>query len=248
MIRPLRPMALVTLSLLFVDVGAAPALPPAADAGRDAGGPAAESVAPTRLPAPDVAAEPLLPSRPSAGNDAEAAALANEILQDLEAEVAGASTGTAPKARTAPTPSRVRSPRAASAAEPGIDPELRDLGKAAWQWVKDRADWLRGDEPPEPSPRSTSRIEWADAGPGGIGAAGLGGAVSGGSAYAGNPAVFGPPAAPAGRGSTFGPEGNPIQQVIDALREIVEHPMTWLVIALVGIGAVAVKKLDRRPK
>lgn len=250
MIPPLRPIALIALSLLFADAGAAPppAPTPAVDAAWDASGPAAATAARSLPPAPAAAGEPLLPARPGAGNDADAAALANEILQDLEAEVAGAATGTAGSARPATAQTRPRSPRAASTAEAGIDPELREFGKAAWQWVKDRADWLRGDEAPEPSPPSTSRIEWADAGPGGIGAAGFGGPVSGGSAHAGNPAVFGPPPAPAGRGSAFGPEGNPIQQVIDALREILEHPMTWLVIALVGIGAVAVKKLDRRPK
>ncbi len=90
-------------------------------------------------------------------------------------------------------------------------------------------------------------VEWVEAGLGGaagpFGAAGPGTAkiMPGGVTYQ-------PPQAPGGSSPVLEPGTNPIQEALDAIREIVGHPMTWLVLTLIAVGAFAVKRLDRRPK
>jgi hypothetical protein len=49
------------------------------------------------------------------------------------------------------------------------------------------------------------------------------------------------------RPAVYDPEPNLIREIIDTVRTVLEHPMTWLVGALVIAGAIAVKRLDRRP-
>ena len=44
------------------------------------------------------------------------------------------------------------------------------------------------------------------------------------------------------------PEQNLVQVFARLVREVLEHPLTWLVVSLVVVGAIAMKKFDRRPK
>jgi len=48
--------------------------------------------------------------------------------------------------------------------------------------------------------------------------------------------------------SATGSGQNLVHAVVEALREVLAHPMTWLVAALFVVGGIVVKKIDRRPK
>ena len=45
----------------------------------------------------------------------------------------------------------------------------------------------------------------------------------------------------------FDPEQNLVRMVASAVREVLDHPLTWLVLLLIAVGAVVVKRIDRRP-
>ncbi len=93
-----------------------------------------------------------------------------------------------------------------------------------------------------------ARVEWVEAGLGGAAAGPFGAAGPGTATIMPGGVTYQPPPAPGGRAPVLGPGTNPIQEVLDAIREIVGHPMTWLVLTLIAVGAFAVKRLDRRPK
>jgi hypothetical protein len=202
-----------------------------------------QSVAPRVLG--DVAAADTAASAPSDS------ALAVEIIKEAEA---GATTADAPRsplrdsARAAPAPAPVaRNPSRAD-----DDPwGLRDVGKATLQWVKDAVPWLRSDDDARDGGRgatldtadwSASALEGGQAGRGAL----LSANAPPHATAPGNPlsAVgYGTPSLPL----AAAPEENIVRVIINAVREVLEHPMTWLVVALIAIGGIAVKKLDRRP-
>ena len=204
--------------------------------------PAAEADA-----APTAAALPsLLPD--AAASAATGSALAVEIIKEADA---GAATAEAPRnpardgARAAPAPT-APTPSARNQARPDDDPwGLRDMGKTAVRWVKDAVPWLRSDEDERDAGRAVSldEADWAGGTgrgakpghahpPAGAGAAGPESTVVYGDAARPKPAEHGE---------------NAVRMVLDVIREVLEHPMTWLVAALFVIGGIVVKKIDRRP-
>jgi hypothetical protein len=42
-------------------------------------------------------------------------------------------------------------------------------------------------------------------------------------------------------------DANVVRIAIHFIREVIEHPMTWLVVSLVIVGGIVAKKIDRRP-
>jgi hypothetical protein len=39
-----------------------------------------------------------------------------------------------------------------------------------------------------------------------------------------------------------------VREAVQLIREVLEHPMTWLVISLFVVGGIVMSKMDRRPK
>lgn len=214
--------------------------------------PAAEADA-----APAAATLPNLPS-PGLTQDAAASApsrsaLAVEII--TEAEV-GAAAAEAPRSskrdgdRAAAVPT-APSPAARKQADSNDDPwGLREMGKTAVQWIKDAVPWRRSDKHVHDAGRAVAldTADWS-ASPQ------EGGAARGarpGTAHLPATAGAADPLSTVGYGNTprptfVGPEQNLVGVVINVLREVLEHPMTWLVVSLFVIGGIVVKKIDRRP-
>lgn len=204
--------------------------------------PAAEADA-----APTAAALPsLLPD--AAASAATGSALAVEIIKEADA---GATTAEAPRnpardgARAAAAPA-TPTPSPRNQASPDDDPwGLRDMGKTAVQWVKDAVPWLRSDEDERDAGRTVSLDEADWAGGSGRGAK-PGNVHLHATANAAGPestVVYGDAARP----KPAEPGENVVRMVLDVIREVLEHPMTWLVVALFAIGGIVVKKIDRRP-
>jgi hypothetical protein len=180
---------------------------------------------------------------PTQSESASPSAVAAEIIREVQA-----GAGTAEPTRTVPRPAAASS--SAARTSPGADDALREWGKAAVAWVKQTIPWLRkdGEDEHQPQANGPSQPDWDESAlePG---KAGRGGST--GNFQAINTAPTGPGtsvgygAAP--RVTVYDPAPNLIREVIETVRTVLEHPMTWLVGALVIAGAIAVKRLDRRP-
>ncbi len=186
----------------------------------------------------------------AAASAASGSALAMEIIKEAEAGTAVIEAPRQPsreRARAVAQPPPARSSSAAAGDPWG----LRDMAKAAVQWVKDAVPWLRSDEDaPDAGQRVTlNTADWS--------ASPLeGGRAGRGARFASNqPPVAAPgvdPLTAAGYGDptqskVADPEQNLVRFAINVLREVLDHPMTWLVISLFVIGGIVVKKIDRRP-
>jgi hypothetical protein len=210
------------------------------------------------LLAPGGAAKAAAPAASASGDShASSSAMAAEMLKEAEAGAAA----TEPPRKATRANAQAAGPTTASSASArnqarAIDDErrLREVGKAALHWLKETIPWLRSDAdegdghrngPPQAADWSASPLE---------------GGRTGGNAFAGSPHTANPagqvppdPGSSVGYGSTappkfLAPEENIVQVFAKVVREVLEHPMTWLVVALVVVGAIAVKKFDRRPK
>lgn len=168
-------------------------------------------------------------------------ALAVEIMREAQTEAAGAE----PMRTTTTTPVVRAAPRANNDQDP-----WREWGKGAVAWVKEHIPWLRSEEEADRAPQvsgagpqdwSESPIDLTNAGRGGSDTA------------AANGVAGVPPGKGAlvrrGNGQHTDHDQTPsvVREIIDTAHALLEHPMTWLVGTLVVIGAIAVKKLDRRP-
>lgn len=251
---------------LFLLVGSATAGPVSAD---DLQGRSDESGAlQLTLPAPstDALGEGLAASAAAKAASASASdpgasssALAAEIIKE-----AGATESIAEPTRKAQRANGQAASTAAPASAsprnqaPAADAEqsLRAMGKAAVDWLKQSVPWLRDDADDGGADKHASlgdATDWSTSA--------LGGGQSGQNAMPGTMQV--PTATgqlPSGPGYNEGignataqamvedPNQNLIRIIAKYVREVLEHPMTWLVLSLVVVGAIAMKKADRRPK
>jgi hypothetical protein len=130
---------------------------------------------------------------------------------------------------------------------------LREMVKAAIHWLKETAPWLRGDADQGKTGHSATPdgADWSTSPMTGHAA---GRNTRGNSAQmedtlrdvpldSASTVGFGRKPAPA----VSEPEQNLVSTVYSVLREVLEHPMTWLVLGLFVIGGAVVKKIDRRP-
>jgi hypothetical protein len=189
-------------------------------------------------------------AKPSASANADektaASALAAEIIREAQAGSVAADAAN-PTAR----PAAARPAAQAAARETPDDTALREWAKAAMTWLKESVPWLRKDEADERPHQGgvSDQVDWNESGLAG-GNTGRGGRGDG-VTNAGTPVASAGPYTSVGYGSGPGgallPQNNLIQEFIDAVRTVLEHPMTWLVVALFVIGGIAVRKFDRRP-
>jgi hypothetical protein len=191
---------------------------------------------------------------------ASASALAAELIKEAEAGATGADATPAAVRNaqravtpTRPAPAPARKPTADD--EPDDDWELRDMGKSAVQWVKDKMPWLRSDGNAGSlgggiGNGSVNPTEWSQS------------PLEGGKATRSEPA--GMPQTPdvsvatpqsggtawrePQRRDSVDVERNLVREAIKFIREVLEHPMTWLVISLFVVGGIVMTKVDRRPK
>lgn len=239
----LRPLATLTLLALHAGSWAGPVAATAAD--DVAAGGATAAVTPAGLSAHtlgDGAAQ-------TAASSPSGSALAAELINEAGAGVNAPDAPQRPRreeARGAGPSASHALPAARGQAAADDDPwGLRELGKATVHWVKETLPWLRSDtDEQERAAAVHDAADWS-ASP-----------LDRDARHAPNR----PPAASptvdvdaianvanAGPARVFDPEQNVIRVVINTLREVLEHPMTWLVVSLFVIGAVVVKRIDRRP-
>lgn len=195
----------------------------------------------------------------SAASATAGSELAAQMIKEAEAGAATAETPTQVRRDDARTKGQPASASAhagqVSAQKPAkkvdADPSgLRDMGKAALQWVKDSLPWLTDNESAhDGNPQVPHAVDWSAP------------ALAGGAAREGRLGAGQlPHAAPSSdltpsmgfdgsdkRWAT-GSDQNLVRAVIEALREVLAHPMTWLVAALFVVGGIVVKRIDRRPK
>lgn len=195
-------------------------------------------------------------SAPHADPTPSPSALAAEIIKEAEAGAqASEQTRSTPRANVQaaihPVPAN---PSARPQAAADVDPwGLREVGKAAAHWIKETVPWLRSDEDessatktgvPDAADWSASPLDGSAPGRGSrAGSTHLTGAVSTGPS---DPTLTVGYTATEAR-TAPDPDQNIVRKAINAIREVLEHPMTWLVVSLFVIGAIAVKKMDRRP-
>lgn len=195
----------------------------------------------------------------SAGSDSSpsSSALAAEIIKDSEASA----TDTEPPSK----PQRARnSAHQPAASTPSRGPVratddvwgVREMGKAVVHWLKESVPWLRSDADEGAADKQVvvNSADWSTSP--------LEGGKAGQNAMAGTmqgPGIVDPvgpgPWSSANNGNKTGalassmdPEQNLVRKAAKLVREVLEHPMTWLVVSLVIIGSIAIKKADRRPK
>jgi len=205
---------------------------------------AAQLLPPLGLPDVSSAAAAGIPPRPAPSQVVRGSARPTAVLHE-----AGAGLGDGPQApgthgetASAPRPADARVPARATDGrwdDSEIPAEVRSMGKAAVQWIKGVLPWS-GDRDESPD----TEVNWSN-GPsrhsGSAAAVLLEG--SGDAARASNDT--------ANRGEEARPAGsqrNLLRDGIEAAREVLTHPMTWLVVALCIIGAIAFSLADRRPK
>jgi hypothetical protein len=199
---------------------------------------------------------PLMPAAAAeAGAASSATAMAVEIMKEAATNTRGsepphhtqrANTQTAGPARAASSTGQERTRPAEGAWD------LREMGKAAVVWMKRGVPWLSSEADEENEAEQTvslEKIDWSSLD---------GAAAAGGSRTAVTPLSGTGREAPRDPLSTVGygnsvPPGtaerdlNVLRWIIDVIRPVIEHPMTWLVVSLFVIGAIVVKKIDRRP-
>jgi len=190
----------------------------------------------------------------AAASAASGSALAVEIIKEAEAGTAAIETPRQPGRESARSAAQPTAPGPSARPPTGGNDDpwgLRDMGKTAVQWVKDAVPWLRSDEDSRDAGQNKplDAADWT--------ASPLEGGQAGrGAGLASNPPhVAGPgrdPLSTVGYGDPARPkvadaEENLVRILVKQLREVLEHPMTWLVISLFVIGGIVVKKIDRRP-
>ena len=194
----------------------------------------------------------------SAGGDSgpSSSALAAEIIKEAGAGAAATEPAGKPqRARNAATqPAASASSRSQARANEDAW-GMREMGKAAVHWLKESIPWLRSeaDEGGAGEHALQHSADWSTSG--------LEGDKTGRGAIAGSMQMpNGTGQVPSGPGYSMGygnaalpttaldPEQNLVRMAARVVREVIEHPMTWLVVSLVVVGAIAMKKADRRPK
>ena len=182
----------------------------------------------------------------AAASAPSASALVLEML--TEADAAAGHEAVPPPQRSSAAAASAAAPGLPAATKPALDDDpfgLRDLGKAAVRWAKSVVPWLGDDEPAEAGKAVVlDAAEWSGALPGGGGLHGTAPLTGAGSHAPAQPElvyreVQSAPSAHA--------EYNVVREIIELLRLVLEHPLTWLVAALIAIGAIVVKRIDRRP-
>jgi hypothetical protein len=192
------------------------------------------------------------PASGGAESAASASTLAAEIIKE-----AGASPHQSEQPPLAKSPiakqAAAGSRSAASADEEGLN--LREMGQEAIRWAKANLPWLGGEADTEeadhrPLPQAAN---WSVPLPGADmlqQAAAADPTLSPDTSRAKASASIAAPVVDYGKSS---PAMNPdhakniVRVAIHFIREVVGHPMTWLVVLLVIIGGIVVKKIDRRP-
>lgn len=192
-------------------------------------------------------------SAASTPGNADAASLAAELMKEAEADATTLEQPRKPKNQSV-NQSVLPKPVARQPSAADDYWGLREMGKAAMHWINDTLPWLRSDEGQGAGGESVdldqtgfgaSPFSAGDPARQGanVGDTQLPGVIRAGSMD---------PAAVVGYGESVtakqsGPDDNIVRKTIKILREVVEHPMTWLVISLFVIGGIVVKKIDRRP-
>lgn len=233
---PRVPVTLPVIALLLALHGAVRAGPM----------PAAEADAKATPSLPSLAPEP-------AASASTGSALAVEIITEAGAGATAAEAPRTPRRDAPHTPPQTPAQLARNQAPADDDPwGVRETAKAAVHWVKDAVPWLRSDDDARDAGRAVApdQADWS-ASP-----------LEGGAQRGARPGTAHLPTANAAttdplttvgygdatpRPKYASAEPNIVRVVIETIREVLEHPMTWLVLALLVIGGIVVKKIDRRP-
>lgn len=157
---------------------------------------------------------------------ASASALAAEIIKEAGA---GSHLAKPPQDAKASAHGQLAPSAAGKRPGPGSDEDdlnLREVGKAAIQWAKSSLPLLDGD------------ADTSEAGQRAVEAEGTDGAPI---------VVIDTSDAKAATRGRMNAEENIVRVAVHFIREVVAHPMTWLVVSLVVIGGIVAKKIDRRP-
>jgi len=193
---------------------------------------------------------------PHAESTPSASTIAVEIIKEADAGApASEQPRSAQRANAAATiPATLAKPSATRQGGADADPwGLREIGNAAVHWLKDTLPWLRSDTD-ESSAAKAVALDAAD-----WSTSPLDDSASGRGSRAGSTqltsAVREAPSDPTlavGYGTSAAlalqdPDQDIVRLAINLIREVLEHPMTWLVVSLFVIGGIAVKKIDRRP-
>lgn len=185
--------------------------------------------------------------QPAASDAAtSASAMAADLIRDADAAEQAASESPKPSGRGAPRQASKTTPKA----QPGRTDEwdVKAAGKAAWDWLKDHAFWRRGDGEQttegEVTPAHDPWTQTSLPGEGRVSTALPTGAI-GASPYQG---VNSSPPDAGARAAKNETGSNLVREAVQLARDIMEHPMTWLVMGLIVVGWIAVTKMDRRPK
>lgn len=164
--------------------------------------------------------------------EADAGAAGHDTVRQPRRDAAGAASTAAPNART-PKPKGDDDPWS-----------LRDIGKTALGWAKSAIPWLRSEGDEAGKHVGLKHAEWS--------ASSLGHDGPRGAARTSEAGTHAQPEAEvtygeAQRAPQAQGENNLVREIIDVLRLVLEHPMTWLVVSLFAIGGIVVKRIDRRP-
>ena len=176
-------------------------------------------------------------------------ALALEMLKEAEADAPGHEAVRQPR-REGERAASASAANNLAAAQPiaGDDPwGLRDIGKTAVRWAKHTMPWLRSEDDEADAAKEVvlKQADWS--------ASPLGGDPHRGAGSVGGAGAFTQPQAELGYGEAkrtpqASTEFDLVRQIVEVVRVVLEHPMTWLVAALFIIGGIVVRKIDRRPK
>lgn len=179
--------------------------------------------------------------------------LATELFKEVAAG-ANAAEPLRPKATAAHSrPAAAAAGRDEANADPD-DMSLRDWGKSAVQWARQNVPWMREDPDAQHSAGDSAVPHAADwsASPLSGGPVARGTPVdprllAGTSGTASPDPVSADSYGGSGAQAVWGTERNLVRATVDFCRAVVEHPLTWLVVALIAIGSIVVRKIDRRP-
>lgn len=174
-------------------------------------------------------------------------ALVLEMLKeaDASATLQGDAQPARPRNRDSAAPAAGAAATSAKSKQDDGQSGLRDIGKAAMRWAKHMVPWLRSEDDEADAARAEALRQ-----PGWSGSAldrdaqrtrRL--AEAGAHAPSQTEVIHGD----AQRQQRLGGDHEQLRDIIDGLRLVLEHPMTWLVIALFVIGGFVVKRIDRRP-
>lgn len=172
---------------------------------------------------------------------ASAAMLAAELMREADVTTNAGEALPAPKRLAAQqagqVPKTVTMPEQRRASVDGDDWDLKVLGRSAVGWLKERVPWLDANGTSDAIGSSTTKVEWADgtSNPQSVGTADMA------PRYGSKPQDTGGRTQP-------GYERNVVREFVQLIRDLLDHPMTWLVIVLFVVGGIVMSKADRRPK